>query len=491
MFGTCLERGLLGRNMCYQLPDRGSGLPKHTDNGLDPSSYPFSEPAYCVNSFVDSLCTLRRCNQEYQRLTGTQTTGSLPPELATAKVVNQAVFLARTVQVPGHYKDKNLICMPLTECDSLVSLLRAQEESLYSVIVNRQESKVLDRLSLSSMPLACYTGYACEEECNRLEHKMLGTWGLSVLDIHHTLLMLVGWESHSAAAVRLSNTLVQDQYLEMAKSACSKSHMSRGSGSKIPYLVFACGYYTYCEQVEAQTLWTEVVSGSVGRKNAITCHVYRSVGLMILSDTAGVVLRPDVMGKYGDTLCFNRTGPQVTTHKKPTSDEADLGFHFSAFFQLWPYTEYDRPPCPLLFISLVFPIKCEWPIIMTPLMQQVKLSYEEEGGHEVACIPGGINMSICLANLANTYKNCIGVSGKAAEKGIFSHVDLCSFSLPYNTPVPPKERELTTAEYPWWKGEDRCQHTDMSSTCGCCESMPGRSQETSLLRHMGKKASYI
>ncbi|PLW39405.1 hypothetical protein PCANC_14866 [Puccinia coronata f. sp. avenae] len=32
--------------------------------------------------------------------------------------------------------------------------------------MSMQESKVLDFLSLSSMPLACYSGYACEEESN-------------------------------------------------------------------------------------------------------------------------------------------------------------------------------------------------------------------------------------------------------------------------------------------------------------------------------------
>lgn len=512
---------------------------------LGPSSYPFSEPAYCMNAFVDSLCTLRRCNTEYQRLTRTQITNNLPPELATARIANQVAFLARTISAPGHYNDNRLVCMPLSECYSLASLLRTREESLRKleniggfwydpeyVTYTRQldstwtadlarvtgrESRVLDLLSLSSMPLTCYTGYACTEERNTRHDSsnnvyplpeettaatgLLGTihnntavdmapWELDnepdisarTYDVTNMGFICAGHTSHSTDAgrvarlctdttVRLSDASVQDQYVQLAESICGKLHNGKRSDGKAQYLVFACGYYTYCTEVEAHALWSEIVSGSTGRRNAITCHMYRSIRLMVLSDTSGVILRPDVLGKYGDTLCFNRTSTgtaQVTTHRKPTSDASALNFHFSAFFQLWPYIEYDRPPRPLLSsgqtlqamtlpwaanVSSVCPLRCEWPIVTTPLMHKIKLSYEDEGGREVACIPGGVNVSICLANLANTYEDCIGVSRRAAERGLFSHVDLCTFSLPHKTAVPPKGGTLRTADYPWWKCE--------------------------------------
>lgn len=107
---------------------------------------------------------------------------------------------------------------------------------------------------------------------------------------------------------------------------------------------------------------------------------------------------------------------------------------------------------------------------MTPLMEKIKTLYEEEGATEVACIPGGINVSMCLANLSNTYEDCIGVSRKAAEKGLFSHVNLCTFSLPGNTPIPPKGSVIKTAEYPWWKCEDMCQHSAQCQSCECYKS---------------------
>lgn len=529
---------------------------------LSPSSYPFGEPPYCTNSFVDSLCILRHCNREYQRVTGISPTNDLPAELATARVTNQVAFLARTVRVPGHYKDDHLVCMPLTKCDSIVSLLWTREESLrkFETIgglwynpeyvtytrqsdltwaadlapVHKQESKVLDLLSLSSMPLACYTGYACTEERNArhdsnsnvypLPEETTASTGLLGTIHNNTAIDMAPWESenepdlvartydvtnmgficaghtsHSTDAgrvgrlctgvtVRLSDASVQDQYVQIAANISGKPPVARSSSSEPRCLVFACGYYTYCTEAEADELWTEIISGSVGRQNAITCHRYKSAGLLVLSDTSGVVLRPDVTGKYGDTLCFNRTTrgtPQITTHRKPTSDVSALGFHFSAFFQLWPYIEYDRPPRPLLSsgqtlqamalpwaanVSSVCPLKCEWPLVMTPLMQEIKLSYEKEGSREVACIPGGVNVSMCLANLANTYEDCIGVSRKAAEKGLFSHVDMCTLSLPHNTPVPPKGAEIKTADYPWWKCEDMCQHSSEGLACRCYKS---------------------
>ncbi|KNZ57681.1 DNA-directed RNA polymerase, partial [Puccinia sorghi] len=337
-------------------------------------------------------------------------------------------------------------------------------------------------MSLSSMPLVFYSGYACDEESNTTHNNINWVYplpeettaGTGLLGTIHnnTAIDMAPWEldnepeleagtynttslgficaahtSHSTdvgrvgrlctgATVRVSDALVQDQYVHLAESLCNRTFKSKHSDNRVRYLVFVCGYYAYFTEAETEALCTEVVDRSEGRKKAITCHMYRSAKLLVLSDSSGVVLRPHTAGKYGDNLCFNkvaRGSPQVTTHMKPTSDSSALDFQFSAFFQLWPYVEYDRPPQPLLSSGQILQA------MALPWAANVSsTSYEDEGATEVACIPGGINVSMCLANLSNTYEDCIGVSRKAAEKGLFSHVNLCTFSLPGNTPIPPK-----------------------------------------------------
>lgn len=529
---------------------------------LGPTTYPFNAPPYCTNTFVDSMCVLRQCNREYQQASRMEVNPDLPSELATARVANQVACLARSVRVPGHYRDGMITCLPLSRCDDVHVLLQSRENSVRSLEaiggfwydpnyvtyvrdaggiwasdsapLGAVDSGVLDLLSTSSMPLACYSGYACDEESNTrhntvnvvypLPEETTAYTGLLGTLHNNTAIDMAPWEpdnepdldartydtatlgfvcaahtSHSTDAgrvgrlcthtrVRLGGVSVQDQYIAIGEELRRQLPAGTRFGDRTEYLVFVCGYYVYCSRREADSLWTAVVNSSKGNRNSITCHMYKTSKLLVLSDCSGVVLRPDVNGKYGDNLCFNRTnkGPfQTTTHRKPTSDRDALGFYFSAFFQLWPYIEYDRPPRPLLSsgqtlqamalpwaanVSSVCPIRCEWPRVMTPLMEKVKASYEEEGRHEVACIPGGVNVSMCLANLANTYEDCIGVSRKAAEKGLFSHIDLCTFSLPSSAPVPAKGGRVTTAEHPWWKCEDMCLHSSQDLPCDCYKS---------------------
>ncbi|PLW35013.1 hypothetical protein PCASD_15341 [Puccinia coronata f. sp. avenae] len=77
-------------NACYVW-----NLPGAKSSG--PSSYPFNQPPYCLDPFVDSLCILRRCNRECQNVGGSYIAEGLPPELATARVANQVAFLAHTI----------------------------------------------------------------------------------------------------------------------------------------------------------------------------------------------------------------------------------------------------------------------------------------------------------------------------------------------------------------------------------------------------------
>ncbi|PLW04981.1 hypothetical protein PCASD_26333 [Puccinia coronata f. sp. avenae] len=474
----------------------------------------------------DSLCILRSCNRRYHGLRGVQPDKSTPPELATAQIKNQVGFLARCRYVPGHYSDGRVVCLPLRECSGLENLLSSRVASIERMIgghsawydrffvtycktddglwrdkseeVSAQHSNVLCLIEKTHTPLACYTAYASTEErnCRRDTSEEVYTQpeettavtGLLGTLHNNTAIDMAPWEpenepdtaactyntahlgficaahmSHSTDAgrvgrlcrdttVRLCDDSLQDQYTVLqAKALGFKTH--RGArGAPANYTVFACGYYCFCTEFEALGLHRSIVEMSEGNSNSMSCHWYRGLRLLVISDVSGVVLRPDALGRYGDSLCFNRAvggERQTTTHRKT----------LQAMAPPWAAN-----------VSSVCPLRCEWPEVTTPLMGEIKSCHEREGGTELACLPGGRNISICLANLANTYEDCIGVSRRSAEAGLFSHVDICTLSLLPGFDIPPVGSPVTTETHPWWKCEDRCQHTESGLACSCYKS---------------------
>lgn len=483
-------------------------------------------PELATARVLHQVAFLARCRDPPGHMTTRGITCMPITRVETIKELFDARYeqVHRTVESRRLWYDSTMVHYKRTHIGNWECLgTRAEPDAVY----------VLDRICNTSAPLTLYTTHATEEERLAIRTKdnrvytapeettavtgLLGTlhnntavdmapWEAEnepdiearTYDVTNLGFVCAGHTSHSTdagrvgrlckdAVVRMTSECTLDQYELMCDFASNSAYASPSDAKD--YLVFCMGLYITCTFRTATSVQRKIKELSFRNRNCITCHLYPEIKVLIISDSSGVVLRPDVRNLYGDNLCFTSgTGTQrrAPIHRAPHNDATAMEFYFSAFFQLWPFLAYDRPPRPLLSsvqtlqamcmpwaanVSSVAPLRCEWPLVRTPLMEKLRVAHDNAQTADLAGIPGGVNVRICFANLNVTYEDCIGVSRKSVEAGMFAHVDICRFVLPLNAPVPPVGSPLDTELHPWWKCRDLCLHSSSSGSCNCYRSM--------------------
>jgi hypothetical protein len=185
-------------------------------------------------------------------------------------------------------------------------------------------------------------------------------------------------------------------------------------------------------------------------------------------------MKRDTSGVWGDNITYcGNTSEDVMSRSVPycnyphDDSTQTMNFYFSTFWTLWPYACFNRPPRGTFAsvqsvlsmqmpwtpsISVLSPDRCEWPLVLTPRMKEIKNEFyrlqREEGITDYTMVPGGRNLLVGYMNVPGTYEDGIVIPRSVAEAGLFSFRSICTYNLDRSTNAIEVNTELDTSTHP-------------------------------------------
>lgn len=263
--------------------------------------------------------------------------------------------------------------------------------------------------------------------------------------------------------------------LELLRSTREVSPESAGK-----WLVACMGFQCHCETSEVARM-VRTIRRSPGVDRYLSVYTSKAKMICLISLSSGALVKPIGPTQLADSTSLHLRDDLVPTSipKLPARTDDHMSIYFSPYFMLIPFVEHDRPPRPLIAsvqtqqavclpwspgTAAVSPCYSFRPLVRTPMMQSIIDSQVDND----TCIPSelpGFDVSICYANIAQNYEDCMVVSRRFVDLGGFSSYSVCSYLLPGDEYVSPVGTKLCSEICRWWKSycPSYCKHQETSS----------------------------